>query len=247
MMKETGIIFSTALVPQVLDGTKTVTRRLYGLERANLNPDAYHSPFPLEGFWVFHKQPSQGGEPLVTKCPYGGVGDELYVKEGWAITGRDSKRRLQVAYRADSNPDPSHVLLPIPADIPLKARRWIEVNQDDQEKYGDFFSKYHIWCSSLFMPKWASRIWLEIVSVRPERLQKITEEDCLKEGLKKRGFNGSALFQTDGFADDICFVGYDLAFKQLWDSLNPKHPWDTNPWVWRIEFKIKREGGKCGI
>ena len=95
------------------------------------------------------------------------------------------------------------------------------------------------WRSPLFMPKWASRIWLEIVSVRPERLQEITEEDCLKEGLEKRGFDGSALFQIDGFADDICFVGYDLAFKQLWDSLNPKHPWRSNPWVWRIEFKLK--------
>ena len=85
------------------------------------------------------------------------------------------------------------------------------------------------WHSPLFMPKWASRIWLEIVSIRPERVQAITREDARFEGM----------------VPDDC-KGIITSFANLWDSLNPKHPWDTNPWVWRIEFELKR-GGNDGI
>jgi hypothetical protein len=82
------------------------------------------------------------------------------------------------------------------------------------------------WKPSIHMPRWASRIMLEIVSVRVERLQDITEADAKAEGCP--GFDGD-------FREVFPPV---REFRNLWDSINAKsHPWDINPWVWRIEFK----------
>lgn len=82
------------------------------------------------------------------------------------------------------------------------------------------------WKPSLFMPRWASRISLEITGVRVERLQGITEEDAQKEGV-----------EIDGHYS----MFYKTAFKKLWDSINgKKHPWESNPWVWCIEFKREK-------
>ena len=82
------------------------------------------------------------------------------------------------------------------------------------------------WRPSIHMPRWASRITLEVVSVRVERLQEISETDALAEGI-----NGEELFRAQGYAPD--------AFRKLWDSLNAKrgYGWAKNPYVWVIEFK----------
>ena len=80
------------------------------------------------------------------------------------------------------------------------------------------------WKRSIFMPRWASRITLEVVSVRVERLQEISHEDALSEGL-------------------ICYhENYQCALEEyphLWDILNAKrgYPWSSNPWVWVVEFR----------
>ena len=75
------------------------------------------------------------------------------------------------------------------------------------------------------MPRWASRITLEITDVRVERLQEISDEDVLHEGFK---MDNTSIFR----------LGYKGAFEALWDSINAKkHPWESNPWVWVISFK----------
>jgi hypothetical protein len=80
------------------------------------------------------------------------------------------------------------------------------------------------WRPSIFMRRDDSRITLEIVSVRVERVQEITSQDCVAEGLE--------LVRPE-FAGNLPF-----AFAELWDSINAKkHPWDANPWVWRIDFR----------
>jgi hypothetical protein len=78
------------------------------------------------------------------------------------------------------------------------------------------------------MPRWASRITLEITDIRVERLQDITEEDAEAEGSKLDG----------GTAPEICYT-YRYGFSKLWDSLNAKRgfSWESNPWVWVIGFK----------
>jgi len=89
---------------------------------------------------------------------------------------------------------------------------------------------------SIFMPRWASRITLEVVDVRVERLQDISEDDAKAEGvMASGGWN----------ADDTEYcVGYRTAFSRLWDSINAKrgYSWATNPWVWAVEFKVATRG-----
>lgn len=78
------------------------------------------------------------------------------------------------------------------------------------------------WKPSIFMPRWASRIMLEITGVRVERLQDISKSDCIAEGMT-------------GLED--VHAGWHQSYAQLWDSINAKkHPWNINPWVWVISF-----------
>lgn len=95
------------------------------------------------------------------------------------------------------------------------------------------------WKPSIHMPRRASRITLEVVDVRVERLQDITDEDVFAEGLD---LNEAGTFyvddgprDTDGFAE---FAEPRTAFAFLWDGINgDRADWESNPWVWRIEFR----------
>lgn len=80
------------------------------------------------------------------------------------------------------------------------------------------------WRPSIHMPRSASRITLEIVSIRVEKLRDISVTDCLKEGIHP-------CRPTDDFGKEITM------FSNLWDSINRTHPWSSNPWVWVVEFR----------
>ena len=86
------------------------------------------------------------------------------------------------------------------------------------------------WKPSIFMPRWASRILLEITEVRTERLQTITPEDCKAEGIN---------LDTDPFPTINAPDKYLRCFQTLWDSLNTKkgYGWEKNPWCWCLSFK----------
>jgi hypothetical protein len=83
----------------------------------------------------------------------------------------------------------------------------------------------------MFMPREAARDFVKIKDVRPERLQEITEEDCLKEGII---FAGGCYWTSD---DGIAFNTPQEAYAYLWDTINPKYPFSSLPWVWRYEFE----------
>ena len=89
----------------------------------------------------------------------------------------------------------------------------------------DYANKEYQFTTPLFMPRWASRITLEITDIRVERLQDITEEDARKEGMR------SPLRYVGALKD---------AYKTLWNSINTKRgfPWESNPFVWVVEFKV---------
>ena len=89
---------------------------------------------------------------------------------------------------------------------------------------------------SIFMPKAAARIWLEVTNVRVERLQEITEEDAVKEGIKNV-FERNPHY--DGTIGSAIKINHLTQFRELWDSINAKrgYGWESNPWVWVIEFK----------
>ena len=97
------------------------------------------------------------------------------------------------------------------------------------------------WIPSIFMPRWASRITLEVVNVRVERVQDICFEDCLSEGCDSgfEHYDGSCNHIEDGSCCQGWHYGSKWNFRYLWDSINAKrgYSWDANPWVWVIEFR----------
>lgn len=89
------------------------------------------------------------------------------------------------------------------------------------------------WRPSIHMPRWASRITLEVVAVRVERLQDISEEDAISEGVEDLPFAyGYPVNGKTALADSA-----ESAFKNLWESINGPGSWGENPWVWVIEFR----------
>lgn len=155
--------------------------------------------------------------PGKTACPYGRVDDRLWVREKHARTESPCAR---VHYFADNPQMPTIT-----------------------ERHDAGLLKIY---PSIFMPRWASRITLEIINVRVERLQEITEEDAIKEGILKLNFY-KLLDQRQ--VDDMNhrILGdfspyYVRQFQSLWNSINGKtYPWSSNPFVWVIEFKRMEE------
>lgn len=201
MVKETGIIMTGEHPKLILDNRKTMTRRTRGLKEINECPDLWEwFGFDNSGRYSFRFKP---GDRIVNiRCPYGQVGDRLWVRETWA-----TEKRMD-------NKPPS--FLGDASDVPL----WYRVNDrltEDRVERGK-------WRPSIFMPRWASRLTLEITALRVERLQEITPRDCEHEGI-----DGENMLDT--------FIKND--FRILWDSLNTKrgYGWEKNPWVWVISFK----------
>jgi len=98
------------------------------------------------------------------------------------------------------------------------------------------------WRSPIHMPRHASRITLEIINIKVERVQEITEEDAIKEGIIRREDDADSL---GGYFPGNCEKA-KTAFRILWNSIYNKFAWDRNEWVWAIEFKSITEAGQRG-
>ena len=227
-MKERPILFSTEMVRALLDGRKTMTRRLV---KPQPSKDDY-TLWTQNGGDKKDNGKHRWGKVLnnlleadkeMFSCPYGQIGDILWVRETWAdLRGMgfsiDDFPRL-VAYKADSKDEG----LEIAKEYGIK------------------------WKPSIFMPRSASRISLRITNIRVERLNDITEEDAIREGVEKNiepgqeskwepdyGYKDYTAKDLDGFP---CFTAID-SFKSLWGSINGENSWAENPWVWVIEFEV---------
>lgn len=186
-MTERPILMTTDNAQKCHDGRKTQTRRIV-------------KPQPIDISWFEHQQgwcarvredmgTAKDPAYIMVPCPYGVVGDRLWVREAWA--GAD---------------DPAHKQL-----VLFRGR-------------GDRATR---WRSSIYMPRWACRTVLEITGVRVERVNDITEEDCLAEGIV------ISEFVTRKEAQPLI----KPTFVELWGSINGPGSWDANPFVWVIEFK----------
>ena len=223
-MKEHPIIFSGPLIPAILDGRKSVTRRVIkrqppegaGEVFAWFEPDLPNDMKAQEGLYYR----DGAGLKFLCTCPYGVAGDRLWVRETHVLEdgancympevptdGRpyreedihgDFGRRIIPHYRA-AEPEP-HI-------VPL-----------DQVDEGDDRTR---WRPSIHMPRWAARIILEVTDVRVERVQEITLAQAIAEG----------------------FPSIE-AFRVYWDKLNAKRGfgWDMNPWVWVVGFRLLEVG-----
>jgi hypothetical protein len=205
MTKERPILFSGEMVRAILDGTKTMTRRI-------CKHPPTESTFDSEGMAMFA---DEGGELLYGPTyadwfsPYSGV-ERLWVKETFAPM--------------DYGNAPSKIQL-----IEYKAGCAVEAKNYPERPVGFEPGKIHTWKPSIFLPRWASRITLEVKEVRVERLNEITVEDARREGCTKIQCNcGDCIDSTE--------IG---TFQDLWDSINGKrgYGWSENNWVWVISFR----------
>ena len=174
--------------------------------------------------------PRDDGHIDMGRCPYGQPGDGLWVKETFAIVPRTAYRRSE-GVQQTLRPDDDH-------DAAIYRAGWDRSN-------GGFR-----WRPSIHMPRWASRITLEITGVRVERLQDISPSDAIAEGLKGLSKDGGQITKY-GIPDSDGLPGTDDAgwpwhawrispvdsYRRLWSQINGPRSWDANPFVWVVEFK----------
>lgn len=214
---ERPILFSGKMIQAILAGHKTQTRRIV----------KHCREFPRSEQWPFC-YPAKDGMPVFLlgdnpelaarykhgkRCPYGATGDRLWVRETWAPHADEEETFRNYARSMSGRGGP---------DEPGIVRPQIFYRADG----GDPFVTR--WRPSIHMPRWASRITLEVTGIRIERLREIREKDAIAEGFgEERGVVGQQVRPgpRDRFAD-------------LWDKINGKRAtWESNPWVWVVSFR----------
>jgi hypothetical protein len=196
-MKERPILFSAPMVLALLAGTKTQTRRAFSPRMEKLMRAAAAMGEVSHFLDEGSMQPNDL-DYVRSFCPYGQPGDRLWVREShwWFKDECDH----ETGYYPPA------------------------LTADDVEYRADGESKRHGWRPSIHMPRWASRILLEITSVRVERLQDISEADALAEGVPHSLNLPGGRFARENF-------------EHLWWTINGDGSWESNPWVWVVEFK----------
>lgn len=218
-MAERPILFSSPMVRAILDGRKSQTRRV-----VKPQPSDEFSPSSRLVVGYYPTKVDRHGEEYPGNivygvaddsegyvCPYGVPGDRLWVRERALYWTGGAGGTTDVCYQDE-------------ARLPklLEDAEWVAAIKRCNAEAAAIFGNWR-WRPSIHMPRWASRLTLEVVSVRVERLNEISVTDCHAEGIQPTWDGGD----------------YELtAFEQLWDSINAKrHPWASNPWVWVVEFK----------
>jgi hypothetical protein len=244
-VSEKPILFNTEMVKAILDGRKTMTRRVIKPQPVLVQHQDEGFHFEWNGYQVDFVHDIIDIE---IHAPIK-VGDKLYVREAYYLcsVGDDY---CKVIYPSDD----VHRCIDLNEQEEKDALRIIRADNDN----------YRTGCHpSIHMPKWAARLWLEVTAVKVERLQDITALDCVYEGInlpevpnavyplptpggfdkwsKKRQdewFMGAA--RTMYFAQCLDIENHFSDFKILWDSINSKRGlgWQTNPWVWVYTFKV---------
>lgn len=234
-MKERPILFSAPMVRAILAGTKTVTRRVVKpqpepfVESARRHAQRHAEPY-IDSYCSEPKTPSNPRGMSTTwcwwttddrqgpgglRCPYGAPGDRLWVRETWGLHGYGD----YTYWHRDS----------------VRGRTEDDLRGSWEVAYAaDALSPYDHWRPSIYMPRWASRITLEVVDVRVERLHEITEGDARREGAEK-GFTAEEA--VDRAAGWPRAASHRAGFRALWESINGAGSWASNPWVWRIAFR----------
>ncbi|ELY0886770.1 hypothetical protein SLP60_000658 [Klebsiella pneumoniae] len=232
-MTERGMIFNGEMVRAILDGRKTQTRRPVKFPVHDKNLGCELAGNELAG------ELSAGN---YLNSAFGKPGDRIWVRETWATLGNEDgccvdwegnlckgdERPAARIYRASCEQRPGdYGLWSIPDDAYWKPHT-------KEHKFEG------AWRPSIHMPRWASRILLEITDVRVERLNAISEEDARAEGIIDGGCLNCGEPEPCGCANPE--PDATDAFAYLWQSIYGQDNWNANPWVWVIEFK-RVEGG----
>lgn len=189
---ERPMLFNGDMVRAILEGRKTQTRREVKLSKHYSN---CHLEIENKNLMVVNTQDQEARKEIY--CPYGSVGDQLWVRETFGLLGDEAKHVLH--YRA--------------------------THYRDGKNMG--------WKPSIHMPRWASRIQLEITGIRVERLNDCSESDAKAEGVKPD--NETSKDVMDGIVPQL---QHKEPYMRLWEKINGAGSWAANPWVWVIEFKV---------
>jgi hypothetical protein len=241
-LKEHPMLYSTPMVTAILDDRKDITRRMQGLDPVNaLTRIVKHSGYHVNKKGQLVALFKDGDQAIECVCPYGGPGDLIWVRETiyaygyWSLVDgkwkfNDSSMQYE-GYRYMDNPP-------------------VEINEHRNDGIGWYKRP------SIFMPREAIRLKLYIESIRVERLHDITPDDACREGINYwnidwQALNGGEMVAdyenytwTSRLAEDSTYKDRHFptfanpidSFRSLWESINGKASWDSNPWVWRIEF-----------
>lgn len=215
-MKEKPILFSGPMVRAILEGRKTQTRRAFNDREASL----FSAAVALGEISDFLNEPQLGENDLgyvLDFCPYGKVGDRLWVRETW-----QGYRQVNPEY------DEWEAM-----DSPKDRHRYsfAPVYRADEKNLPEK------WLPAIHMPREFSRITLEITGVRIERLNEISERDAISEGIELRqGPERYPMWKL--YNETNMRVSCPIeSFRSLWESINGAGSWSANPWVWVIEFR----------
>jgi hypothetical protein len=213
-MIERPIIMQAHLVKAILDGRKTQTRRMIKHQPSG------SENFPANDFcnqWFFRDAyyACPGNDiGRYVDCPYGKTGDRLWVRETHAIVPA-------TAYRA--SPGVEYRLSPDGYSWAVYRAGWER-------------SQPGAWKPSIHLPRWASRLTLEVVSVRVEQVQSISDEDAEAEGIDALALCAAPMCDCSGRNCPRIVTAY----ADIWNNINGKRPgcsWSDNPFVWCIEFR----------
>lgn len=226
-MTERPILFSGPMVRAILAGRKTVTRRVVTVGDTIEERDD-GTQWPYFTTWTH----GDDGSPWAS-CPYGAPGDRLWVRETWRYHGWTEDGAPWIKYAADYS---TRLVERIPDEWSDRlADIWADLS-DDANMAIDGRAADRKWRPSIFLPRWASRITLEVVGVRVERLQEITEDDARAEGVNP---SDAHIVIKDGDRQPDMERTHRGAFACLWDGINgDRASWASNPWVWRVEFRV---------
>jgi len=223
-MKETPIIFAEHKVHAALSGGGVQLRRVVAHRFPQLWEEPYYptgkvinNPTGKLGSWIEYRHRNQGDPDYpgvdascLAPCPYGTIGDRLWVRES-AFAVRNTSDAVELAkYSADG----SYVLCDYGEENRNVCAHW-------------WYSKSR--CPANHMPRWASRFLFEITDIRLERVQDISEEDAIAEGCD---FSKSKAAIEAGWCEKP-----RRAFRRIWDLEQKTHNWDSNPWVWVFTLK----------
>ncbi|HHT3723748.1 TPA: hypothetical protein ACTYXS_001446 [Citrobacter freundii] len=201
------MIFNGEMVRAILDGRKTQTRRIMKDQPSDgFHPTHNGYDLDLNAHWYTPGVVDKNGYLQPAKKDVFGVADE---NEGYACPFGAVGDRIWV--RETFSPVPDHEE-PAGCSAILYAA-------DGNGPYGK-------WVPSIHMPRWASRLTLEITCVRVERLRDLSEDDAKSEGITPP--SGGVLPGWE----------YRINFRDLWMSIYGSENWEANPWVWVIEFKV---------
>jgi hypothetical protein len=204
-VKEHPILFTGEMVLAILKGSKTQTRRLMKPQPSDFTPGpdvhpprherAYFDAYDRGPNWCWWTPDDRQGPDWI-RCPYGVAGDRLWVRETWGLLDTE------------------------PAAGPVGAHVFYRAHEYERRDL-----RFQLWRPSIYMPRWASRIALEVGKVRVQRLHEVTDAEIEAEGLPP-----GAWYRVPG--------GPVKWYQTLWDRINGQRAtWKSNPWVWVIDFK----------